>query len=318
MLSLKRVYLASLRRLFFNKKKFRYAPSPLGKRIIPLLPSLVVKWRNGVELTPLLDNFLWVKCSAYGRHEPLLESVLATVVGPGTVVVDAGAQVGLVTIMCSKLAGNQGKIYAFEPHPENFKALIDAIARNAATNVEALNMGLSARNGRLNFWEALTSGFSLLPERKEDWPTGALGHDVAVECTALDDFLHARGLSNVDILKVDVDGSDFDVLRGAEQLLASGTVSLVVFECSCYWVPLGYQCETALEFLHRLGFELYVSPISSDSIYKVNPGDTLPMAWGRDLKKALNVYGVKSGSVKGKLASILANARPLSSLGEGN
>lgn len=310
---MKKLYLSVLLGMFFDKKKYRYKPSPIGKKVVALLPNVSVQWDNGLTFVPPPDNFLWIKCSIRGSHEPMLEKILVRIVSGDMVVVDAGAQIGLISILCSKLLGSGGRVYAFEPHPENYSMLSAAIKANDATTVESVNMALGSREGRLFFWEALASGFTMLPDDRDSWPAEVSGvHEI--ECITLDHYLMANKIERVDILKIDVDGADFDVLMGAEGLLKSGQLSLVVFECSCYWSALGHECQTALTYLQEMGYDLYVSPISSDRLYKVLPGAIIPGGWGMALKKALNVYGIKNDGVRAKLAPLLDAAAPLPSL----
>lgn len=314
--SAKRAYLSFLLRAFFDKRIYRYEPTPFGRRILRFMPSVNIAWSNGVVITPPLDNFLWVKCSARGYHEPFLERVLAAVVESGAVIVDAGAQVGLVAVMCAKLAGTAGRVYAFEPQPENYRVLNVAVARNNTWNVEALNIGLAATTTQCSFWPALLSGWSQLPERRDQWPPEAHDTAVDVKCMALDDFVTQRPVERIDVLKVDVDGADFDVLRGATRVLDSEELALVIFECSCYWAALGNDCQAAMAFLQSRGFDLYLAPISGSVPYKVESGERLPKGWGSKRRKAINVFGVKNSATKRKLAPLLSGALPLEKLAE--
>jgi FkbM family methyltransferase len=311
---LKKMYFHLLLALFFDKKRYRYAPSPLGKRLIPLLPEVCVSWNCGYRMRPLLNNYLWLKCSMRGEHEPALEQVLSLALGEGSVVVDAGAQIGLLSVLCAKMVGDSGRVLSFEPHPENYRTLKEAIVQNGLRNVEVVNKGLGAKKAVLYFWEALASGLSLLPETKEDWPCKAT-QALEVECITLDAFLAEQRIHTLDVLKVDVDGPDFAVLLGAQELLRGEVPPLVIFESSCYWLSLGYRLQTAVSFFRELGYELYVSPISSKRIFSLGPQDTLPPGWGEELRKALNVYAIKNAGLRRRLVPLFDRAEPISRLG---
>ena len=85
-----------------------------------------------------------------GDAEPEVQQALAELVKPGQTVYDVGANIGFFTILCSRLVGPQGRVYAFEPIPQNLVTLRHNIALNGLTNVVIVDKALSAldRYGR--------------------------------------------------------------------------------------------------------------------------------------------------------------------------
>lgn len=133
-----------------------------------------------------------------------------------SVVVDAGANAGLVCIpIAQRIQTKRGHVYAFEPQRMIYYSLCGTVALNSIENLTVSNLGLGDRNTVMSlpcvdYSEAQDFGvISLLP--KID--VGNVGNDITV--ISLDGF----GLSRLDFLKIDVEGMEIDVLRGARKLV---------------------------------------------------------------------------------------------------
>lgn len=127
----------------------------------------------------------------------------------GMTLVDVGANVGYFTFLGSKIVGDKGRVYAFEPESLNFRLLSKSLDSNKLGNVEIRKLAVSDRSGRAKLFKAGTDqpgGHSIGTDRglgSEDVPT-----------TTLDDFWEDRGRPHWDMLKIHVVGDDSLVLRG--------------------------------------------------------------------------------------------------------
>ena len=77
-----------------------------------------------------------------------------------------------------------------------------------------------------------------MPENQDEWPDN-LHETIKVECTSIDHYIKTNNINKIDLLKIDVDGADFDVLMGAKNLLSSDNPLFVIFESSMYWKKTG-------------------------------------------------------------------------------
>jgi precorrin-6B methylase 2 len=85
---------------------------------------------------------------ALGRaYEPMTTLAFHTLVQPGDRVVDVGAHVGYFTLLAARLCGPNGRVFAFEPHPDNFRLLERNIRENGAENVTAVRKAVADRAG---------------------------------------------------------------------------------------------------------------------------------------------------------------------------
>jgi FkbM family methyltransferase len=130
---------------------------------------------------------------------------------PGMTVVDIGANVGVYTSLFAHLVGPTGRVIALEPAPDNWRALSAAKTTNHWKNVEIYQAAAADRAGRMHFEQSsYNSGNNNLVAE------GADSTAESVEVVRLDALLAGR---KVDFIKIDVQGWEAAVLKGAHQTL---------------------------------------------------------------------------------------------------
>lgn len=137
-------------------------------------------------------------------------SAFARIVKPGYTVFDIGANVGLYTILASKLVGGGGRVAAFEPLPRNIEYLEKHLALNEADNVRIFGVACSNETGEATLHLGSNCAVGRL------YPPG--GEQLAVETIRIDDLSEQEGFKP-DVLKIDVEGAEIDVLRGGERVI---------------------------------------------------------------------------------------------------
>lgn len=128
---------------------------------------------------------------------------------PGATVLDVGAHVGYYTLLSAVLAGPGGKVHAFEPNPANADFLRRHVRINRLGNVRVEQAAVSDRAGRARFDFGTGSGTGHLAD------AGAL----EVRTLRLDDYCAEHGLAPTAV-KIDVEGAEMSVLKGARETLA--------------------------------------------------------------------------------------------------
>ncbi|MDQ4095464.1 MAG: FkbM family methyltransferase, partial [Actinomycetota bacterium] len=194
---------------------------------------------------PLRDMVLDVDPRALdmviGRYEPAIQSVIDATLRAGDVAFDVGSNLGYFTLLMAKKVAPGGRVVAFEPDPEMFAALSTNLTRNLADadHVTPLAKAAGAAAGKVRFargWRAT---------RGRVVPTGG---DLEVETVALDDAADRFGTPR--LLKIDVEGAELDVLRGARGVLKEARPLVLVevhstdleIECARLLERLGYTC----------------------------------------------------------------------------
>ncbi len=147
------------------------------------------------------SNFFW------GTYEPEQTQAFQKIIRQGDVVFDVGAHYGYYTLLASALAGEKGRVFAFEPSPGNIPRLRRHLEVNHCDNVEVLALALSDHEGMSRFDNRAGSGTGHLS------PNG----QVEVQVTSLD-AVSAR-LPAPNVIKIDCEGAEVEVLRGGEKTI---------------------------------------------------------------------------------------------------
>jgi len=131
---------------------------------------------------------------------------------PPRVIVDAGSNVGL-SVLFFRSRYPDSRVYAIEPDPETFDRLRLNIEH--LPGVDAARLALSDRTGPARFFRSTSESWT-----SSLFPAGRSLEEVTVEAVTLDEFLTARGLSEVDLLKLDIEGAEYRVLESSQRLAA--------------------------------------------------------------------------------------------------
>jgi FkbM family methyltransferase len=157
--------------------------------------------------------------------EKVLLSELRKIVRPGDVVIDGGAHVGFYSIAAAKFLAGKGRVIAFEADPRNFALLESNLALNHVEHiVSAEPVALADRESTLEFWrspEVSTRSSLVYVESQRD-------KSIRVPCTRLDVYLAQRGITHVDVIKLDVEGAEPMCINGMQETIKS--VGCFVFE----------------------------------------------------------------------------------------
>lgn len=154
-----------------------------------------------------------------GDYEDYVLGLYKKLVKPGSVIVDVGANIGLFSVLGSKYAGDKGMVYAFEPEPNNLKLFNENLKANNCKNVKVVNKAAGEKKGELSLYIAKNSvgTHSLIKKDNHE-----LDGEIKVEVTTLDTRLNK--LKQIDVLKVDVEGFEPVVFRGAKKTLERTSV----------------------------------------------------------------------------------------------
>lgn len=140
-------------------------------------------------------------------------SFLKSACKEGAVVLDIGAHIGLFATIAAKLSGEKGKVFAFEPAPNTIPVLHQTIRINRLLGkIEPVNQAMGKEVGKITFFVSDTEAdnSNSLISYKEDRKLN--GVEVAVN--TIDNFTAAKKLQKIDFIKIDVEGAEYDTLRG--------------------------------------------------------------------------------------------------------
>jgi FkbM family methyltransferase len=162
-----------------------------------------------------------------GDFLPGHESYILTKFTPreGDIVIDIGAHIGRYTITGSKQVGITGKVVAIEADPDNFELLKRNIALNNLANVLPLNYAVFSTRTRMKLYEQSASAKynSVMLAR-----AAKTKNYVEVNADTLDSILKLNEVNQVNWIKIDVEGAEFEVLKGSTKTLSRENISLLI------------------------------------------------------------------------------------------
>jgi FkbM family methyltransferase len=162
---------------------------------------------------------------ALGVYEYWKTRLFHQLVKEGMIAVDVGACEGNYSILMAKLMHDKGRVLAFEPDPDNCRELEDNVSANEFKSIEVHQSGLSDREGTATFYPG--GGMGSLVSRSP-WYAQFQREPITVAIHRLDNVLDEFSIPHVDIIKIDVEGSEIAVLRGAERTLRNNCVHLLM------------------------------------------------------------------------------------------
>jgi FkbM family methyltransferase len=158
-----------------------------------------------------------------GIYEIDLRQALARELKKGDVFYDLGANAGFFSLLAAKLIGPEGRVFAFEPLPENIESVREQIFINSLDFCELIPKAVSDRSGTIAFAAAHHASMGKINGGDDK----AVKKILTVETVSLDEFV--RNHPHPDFIKIDVEGAEADVLTGAGTLLRSkGAPSLLI------------------------------------------------------------------------------------------
>ena len=233
----------------------------------------VMKYDNRLLINVDTADFLEWLIFFYGCHEPGLTRQIKRFFRPGFVAFDVGANVGSHTLTMSDRAGKDGKVFAFEPNPKAYQRLLENIALNKLENIETLSCALSDTTAEEKLFVPVEGtanrGVASLYRENVDYQMV----EVPVEMRTMDEVVKERGLSRLDFIKIDTEGNEIKVLKGARSCIAEYR-PLIVFEYDRRsWKNSGTDFAVAKEYFSGLNYSLSV--IGPRSLTPI--GDGLPI-----------------------------------------
>jgi len=188
----------------------------------------------------------------FGVWEPNLTHFLSTRLREGDVFVDVGANIGYFTLCASKLVGSTGRVVAIEASPTIFSQFLGNLKRNGTTNVEALNMAASDHTGKTSIFLAGTTNIGETSTVRRE----GLRYECEVSADTLDNLLASRDAASIRMIKIDVEGSEWQVVAGMREVLSRAPAHLEVM-VELRPESLGHTVDEILGEFRRAGFLPY-------------------------------------------------------------
>lgn len=195
-------------------------------------PLCTVRMKDGGLMTWDARDAAEARALLLGLWDDDIRDVVVSYLAPNPVVLDVGANVGAWAVPLARRLGSGAHVYAFEPVPANRTRLESVIAANALLNVTVSPLALGDDTREVDMWlrssvTGSSSGTAAIV------PSGH-GH-LTVSMCKLDDWADRTGLDRLDLMKLDVEGTELMVLAGAQQTVMRYR-PLILAELDAYWM----------------------------------------------------------------------------------
>lgn len=223
-------------------------------RFFPKNPTVRQTKFHGFDLLVWANEYIGRRILTVGSFEDDEMARLPSFVRPGDTCVDVGANIGLHTLSLARAVGAGGHVFSFEPVRKNALLAQLNCEINNLHNVTMTASPLSDVSGKMlsaNLPDN-DSSFAFFSE------TGGMG-DEGVTRT-LDEFCESRAVAAIHFIKIDVEGAEMKILRGASRLLSSpGAPRVVMVEMvDSYLKRFGDNAADAVAFMSTLGYQPFV------------------------------------------------------------
>ena len=195
-----------------------------------------------------------LRCGTFERAETRF---VGSCLRPGMTVLDIGAHHGYYTLLASTLVGSKGRVFAFEPSPRERMRLERHLRMNRCTNVTIEQSALGPDAGEADLF--LVEGTDDFCNSLRPPAVNAQTRKVRVSVETLDIFLTRNPIPDIDFVKLDVEGAELGVLRGASTLLSRPRRP--VFMVEVYDIrtrPWGYSAREIVQFLTQRGYTWFL------------------------------------------------------------
>ena len=228
-----------------------------------LIQTALLGAYRGIAATGLLETRYGKRlfATAYHIYKRRLEAddadALQTWVTPGSTAIDVGANIGFFTILFARWVGPSGRVVAVEPEAENISLLRQRLEEAGVSGVVSVIEGVAAE-------QPGTLHLVLNPFHPADHRIGAQG--VRVRSWTIDEIMAQFGWPAVSLIKIDVQGSEIRVLRGAQDIIARMHPAFFVEVDDRALGEAGFSADQLFDELERHGYRAYDPASPSNSL----------------------------------------------------
>jgi len=242
--------LTDLEKSFKNSKEYQSLQLLKHKGFVQTLfgTKMYLDKNDLVVSKELANNKVW---------EPQETKYLKKIIKKGMNAVDIGAHIGYYSVLFSKWVGNKGKVFCFEPEPDNFKLLLKNKRANHSKNLVLFQKAVSNIDGSTNlFLNAENKG----DHRILDFYVS--GNDesrqkIKIDCIKLDSVISAR--QKIDVIKMDIQGAEMLALQGMNEILTNNPTMTMLIEFWPFAIEKsGYRPEQFLEKIRQYEFTISI------------------------------------------------------------
>jgi FkbM family methyltransferase len=204
----------------------------------------------------------------FGIWEPDLTAYICKNLKPGKAFVDVGANIGYYSLLASRLVGDKGRVISIEASPKIYSVLQDNVSLNSfASNIEAHNLAIADKSKKTSVYLGPDGnlGSTTTSESLHDkFPYRNYNLEAQVEAVTLDSLIETENIENLQLIKIDVEGTEREVIDGLVELIKNGPSDLeILIELTpLWWSKPKPSIEEVLQPFFDHGYKAYIIPNS--------------------------------------------------------
>ena len=233
----------------------------------PNTPSqTVTKAKHGFQVELDLSEYLQAWIYTFGSYELPTVKFIRSTLKPGAACIDVGAQIGYITLVMASSQDRNVSVLSFEPEDANYAHLQRNLELNDLKNVTTVQKAVSSEPGSIKLYLSADENAGT---HSTVFVEGNVSEKfIEIPCTTLDDEISSRGMQRLDLIKIDVEGAEIDVIRGATNTLKSLKPTIIAELSDALQEAAGFTCAQFKQYMIDLGYSPFT--INEDGTLKTS------------------------------------------------
>jgi FkbM family methyltransferase len=200
-----------------------------------------------------------------GSYEEVTLRKIEEILEEGNIFFDLGSNIGFFSVLASCSVGSKGKIYSFEPTPETREYLAKNIISNNIKNVKIESLAISNVCGKAYFDVTENSECNSIIQSDESH-----SRSIEIETTSIDDYCIVNNIDSVDLIKMDIEGQEYNALLGMEEINKKSNNLKIIFEFNAENIRKNKQDSFLLfHILKEMGFTKFTILLDDEKSFSV-------------------------------------------------
>lgn len=219
----------------------------------------LVNFKMSFDRSDPADNYMATFLENGQCYEPEVAAAIMRILQPGDSAIDVGANNGFFTVMMSQCVGKTGRVYAYEPHPETFKVLTEHTRINDCKNTVLAELVVSDRHGEVDFYlnSDMASSSALIDPGLV--PDNVVSREHPRKTRIPSVLLTNCEGKPIKLVKIDTEGAEHLVLKGAEQLLMTQHPPFIIVELNPFGLKhTGSSIAALRQYMLKFGYALFL------------------------------------------------------------
>jgi FkbM family methyltransferase len=318
---------ALLAQTFYRRWPFEFGKWSLWQRLLVPFVNLqsrtfVAKSLRGPVFRVDLRDYIQQRIFYFGVWEPTLTDYIVNTLKPGDTFIDVGANIGYYSCLAASVVGESGSVHSVEASPSVYRQLLANIALNAQKNIVAHQCAAASVPGRIPIYKAGSANIGQTTIRIEHSLKYKFPIEAEVRADTLDGIVGIDVLLKARLVKIDVEGAEWEVLAGMVHLLPrfSPSTEFVIEISPVSMENQGIKPAALVALFTDLGYDAFaIEDHNEPARYMERPRRRPLVPLPKEIVGQVDaLFRKSSGQPDTNSASVKAASRPFGRVGQAN